>query len=356
MLKIYFLFHFFNTHSPIFFFDFCGAPSFFFQHFKKQWEDLVDELCLTPEGPMDKNMSELKNIMTHETSPQKDVELPIGLTIVDIGAVSDRVSELQTLREERFQQITALGQQITQLWKKLDISQEEQDAFFAGSEGQLGTKEIESCQTELSRLAELKKERVLPMMLNERAAITDLWEKLHYSQQQQNQFTSFTITNEDQYTEELVEEHEKYHIQLNEQYDIQKPIMEKIEKREKYLTIPDKLAVPLPKRGDLKEDGKKYSSGEIAKLGQQRAKFQTYYKKYLPKVEEELVNDLTAWKEMYSTDIIIDGAIYLDIVNEGISNRENEGKQKRDKLKAQHMKKFQQVDKKHSTLKRKGKA
>jgi protein regulator of cytokinesis 1 len=321
-----------------------------------EWEELVDELCLTPEGAMDVKMSELKDLMHDETAPQLDVELPIGLTIVDLAAIGDRISELNELKQERFEQITNLGQQITQLWNKLEVTQEERDAFFERNDGQLGMKEIEACTDEVARLVQLKKERIHPMMIKERQDISELWEKLHYSTEQKKAFMPSFELSEDLFTEESVDKHEQYHEKLDKQYQIQEPIMQKIEKREKLLTIPSKLAEPLPKKGDLHaETGKKYTSGEIGKITRQRAKWANMYKKVLPKLETELVAELTEWKSVYGTDIIIDGHCYLEITNESIADRENAGAKKRNALKSKHMEKFV-VEKKVSTLKRSRKA
>jgi hypothetical protein len=57
--------------------------------------------------------------MEDEECPQKDVEVPIGLTIIDVAAISHRVNELGEEKERRLKLITELGQQITTLWDKL---------------------------------------------------------------------------------------------------------------------------------------------------------------------------------------------------------------------------------------------
>ena len=51
-------------------------------------------------------MHELNALMTDDTKPQKDAEMPIGLTIVDLGAIGDRVSELGEEKERRLALIT----------------------------------------------------------------------------------------------------------------------------------------------------------------------------------------------------------------------------------------------------------
>jgi hypothetical protein len=239
-----------------------------------EWEELVEELCLSPDdNSFDGNMHELNALMTDDTKPQKDAEMPIGLTIVDLGAIGDRVSELGEEKERRLALITKLGQQITTLWEKLNIDQDERDSFFAMHD-HLGQKEIDACQSELERLTALKKERVRPMIVNERKAITELWNKLHYSTEQQNDFGQFTTT-EDLFNENVLEEHEVYHQKLVEQWNVQEPIMALIEKREKILTLPQKIQeIKNFKKGDPNPDkpGKTLTSGDMSKMLQKRKK------------------------------------------------------------------------------------
>ena len=237
-----------------------------------EWEELVEELCLSPDdNSFDGNMHELNALMTDDSKPQKDAEMPIGLTIVDLGAIGDRVSELGEEKERRLALITKLGQQITTLWEKLNIDQDERDSFFAMHD-HLGQKEIDACQSELERLTALKKERVRPMIVNERTAITELWNKLHYSTEQQNDFGQFTTT-EDLFNEDVLEEHEVYHQKLVEQWNVQEPIMALIEKREKILTLPQKIQeIKNFKKGDPNPDkpGKTLTSGDMSKMLQKR--------------------------------------------------------------------------------------
>ena len=239
-----------------------------------EWEELVEELCLSPDdNSFDGNMHELHALMTDEIKPQKDAEMPIGLTIVDLGAIGDRVSELGEEKERRLALITKLGQQITTLWEKLNIDQEERDSFFAMHD-HLGQKEIDACQSELERLTALKKERVRPMIMNERTAITELWNKLHYSTEQQNDFGQFTTT-EDLFNEDVLEQHEVYHQKLVEQWNVQEPIMALIEKREKILTLPQKIRdIKNFKKGDPNPEkpGKTLTSGDMSKMLQKRKK------------------------------------------------------------------------------------
>lgn len=86
------------------------------------------------------------------------------------------------------------------------------------------------------------------MIVNERTAIDTLWSKLHFSAEQKNLFVAFLVV-EENFTEQVLEEHEQYNKQLTEQWNVQEPIMEKIEKREKILTFADKLKEPMPKKG-----------------------------------------------------------------------------------------------------------
>jgi protein regulator of cytokinesis 1 len=220
------------------------------------------------------------------------------------------------------------------------IDQQERDDFFAINEAGLGNKEIEACQSELAKLITLKKERVRPMIENERSAILDLWRKLYFSEEQKAAFEAFYV-NEDMFNEEILEKHEEYNKELTEQWKEQEPIMLKIEKREKILTYPAKLKEPLKTRKDIDEStGKSYTSGAISKLNKKRAGMTQMVKKVLPKIETELVELLANWKHKYGTDIMIEGDVYLETIQESIANRENLLRKKKNAINENAMRKY----------------
>ena len=69
-------------------------------------------------------------------------------------------------------------------------------------------------------------------------------------------------------------------------------------------------------------------------------KFESIYKKGLPKCEVQLINELTKWKMDYGTDIMIAGSVYLETVKAATENRENVGKNKRQKIKDESVQKY----------------
>lgn len=73
---------------------------------------------------------------------------------------------------------------------------------------------------------------------------------------------------------------------------------------------------------------------------QKRTKFESIYKKGLPKCEVQLINELTKWKLDYGTDIMIAGSVYLETVKAATENRENVGKNKRQKIKDESVQKY----------------
>ena len=60
----------------------------------------------------------------------------------------------------------------------------------------------------------------------------------------------------------------------------------------------------------------------------------------MPKCEVQLINELTKWKLDYGTDIMIAGSVYLETVKAATENRENVGKNKRQKIKDESVQKY----------------
>lgn len=259
-----------------------------------------------------------------------DDETDHGLTIAALAAISDRVSQLQGEKERRVDIIRGLAQKIKGLWIKLSIPEAEREAFFNQHDG-LGTQEMEACEAELSRLIEVKKERLKPMIEHEREKISELFDKLHFSEAQRREFTSFTVP-ESLFTEDVLDAHEAYSIKLEEQYKLQAPIMQKLEKRELWMSYGELIKQPKPS---------KFQNSRVARQWQQeRIKQENSFKKGLPRLDTKLLQILEQWYNTHGSHLSFDGKVFHTIISDAIENRENRNAMKRATIKKGAMEKY----------------
>ena len=304
-------------------------------------QELLHEMRMSWDGtPFDLSVRALS--MAIERG-EPDCEADHGLTIAALAAISDRVSQLQGEKERRVDKIKGLAQQIKGLWIKLSIPETEREAFFNQHDG-LGTQEMEACERELARLLEVKKERLKPMIESERAKISELFDKLHFSTKQRLEFVALS-TPESLFTEDVLDSHEEYSTKLEEQYKLQAPIMVLLEKRELWMSYGEIITQPKPT---------KFSNSRMQRQWQQeRIKQENTFKKHLPKLDEKLLQRLEQWYNDHGTHLEYDGKEFYTIIANSIENRENHSKAKRATLKQGAMARYKTAGHGRATLKAK---
>ena len=291
-------------------------------------QELLHEMRMTWDGSSFDQSVQRLSISIDEG--RYDDETDHGLTIGALAAISDRVSQLQGEKDQRVETIKGLASKIKALWIKLSIPEEEREAFFNQHDG-LGTQEISACEAEFSRLIELKKERLKPMIEREREKISELFAKLHFSEAQRREFSEFT-TPEELFTEATLDAHEAYSGKLEKQYELQAPIMEKLEKRELLLSYGKLLQEAKPKA---------FANSRMQRgWNQERIKHENGFKKTLPKLEYALLKRLEQWHKTHGTHLMYDGKNFHDVISESIANRENEYAMKRATIKKGAMEKY----------------
>lgn len=272
--------------------------------------DLLFELVMTPETEFDKRIMSLHGLSTEGVS---DDEQYLGLSVVDIHALSDRARELTEVKNQREEHLKDLGKQIQPLWEKLNISQEERDAFFEQHTG-LGLKEIKACEDELVRLQEMKLQQLKPLVSKIRSQIESLWNELNFGAGQRSKFAEFAVPEED-LVEATLDLHEAYLAELMKEAEEQRPILKSIARRETMLQW----------QRELKEEPARFTlqdrSREAAKYRRERLKKENCVKKSLPAIEQQLKGELVAFREKHGKDILFNDEPYYSRMMTEISRR-----------------------------------
>jgi len=136
-----------------------------------------------------------------------------GLSAATIDDLTLRLTYLNKEKRKRKEILSEMGRKIAMLWEKLRIPKHEQNAFTQ-SVRSLGMETINKGENkgeqELQRLHSLKAEMIEKLIFEARRAIDDLWKELHYSDDHRESFEAGKVQDESQFTDKLLEEHERY--------------------------------------------------------------------------------------------------------------------------------------------------
>lgn len=148
------------------------------------------------------------------------VEPTLGL----IAWAESTRAELEDTKKRREAHIQAMYDQLEALWRRLGVTDNEMDAFV---EAQRGSTEVtvRAYEEELERMLELKRERMGTFVENARTEITKLWDKLMIGEEERADFAPFA---DDEHTEELLVIHEKEIKRLKKELEDKDDLLEKI--------------------------------------------------------------------------------------------------------------------------------
>ncbi|KAM8891409.1 protein regulator of cytokinesis 1-like [Spinachia spinachia] len=275
----------------------------------------MDELTKEKERRHDEFVSVKKEIIVFmedlerhpETSFEMDVicedEEEFCLSNDNITALKLLLSQLQGHKAENEQCCSAFRSTIHDLWERLQIPQEEREAF---SEHMVKTKKrnMEALQAEVQRLQVLKMQSLKTVIEAIRAEIALFWEKCFYSEEQRQLFVPYY---DDDFTEELLDLHEAEIRTLKMCYEGHRELLDGVTKWQENWT----LYMELDKRAN---DPSRFTNrgGNLLKEEKQRADLQ----KSLPKLEKSLKAQIDAWVEEHGKEFLVNGQKFLEYVQQ----------------------------------------
>ncbi|KAK3815373.1 MAG: microtubule associated protein-domain-containing protein [Benniella sp.] len=205
---------------------------------------------------------------------------------------------------------------ITRLWDKLRIEDDEREEFMTNHVG-LSLDTIRAHKAELSRLEELRSEKLQDLIMDERNALYELWDKLYYSPEQQEKFTPLL---DDDFTEENLALHEEEVARLKLEVEEHENILNAIEQYRKMLD-------------DIREfeitsmDARRLFHRDPGRLLREE-KFRKRVAREFPRVEKELEDALYEWQEIKGRPFLVYGEEYIKTMKlhaqEAREGKENE--------------------------------
>lgn len=266
-----------------------------------------------------------------ETSFEMDVmcedEEAFCLSDDNIAALKQLLSQLQERKAENERRCSAFRTKIQQLWERLQIPQEERETL---SEHMVKSKKrnIEALQAEVQRLEVLKMQSMKSVIEAIRAEIALFWERCFYSQEQQQAFVPYRA---DDFTEELLDQHEAEVRTLKKYYEDHRELFEGVTKWQENWT----LYLELDKKAN---DPARFNNrgGNLLKEEKQRTDLQ----KSLPKLEKCLKAQIDDWEQEHGREFLINSQKFLEYVQQQWDQHHTE--KEKEKLERQ-MKKTKQT-------------
>jgi len=260
-------------------------------------QTLMRELCIDTQeelSPLDKKiMSSLVRNDDDTLSVLTEVDNTGESVCLHAATIDDltlRLTDLTKEKRRRKEILGGMGGKIAMLWAKLKIPEHEQN-LFTQSVRSLGMETIKKGEIELQRLHDLKSEMIGKLILEARKKIDDLWKKTNFGKNQRENFEAWKIDDESLFTDDLLEEHERYISYLKHKLEQLQPILRYIDRREEI--IKERIEYEELQRDP---DRLRNRGAALSKQLMKEEKMSRRIKRDLPKYTEALEKKLNEWE------------------------------------------------------------
>ncbi|XP_053317669.1 protein regulator of cytokinesis 1-like [Spea bombifrons] len=283
---------------------------------REQLEELKEHIKLQTEEKKQRMLifsnlrSEIRHVLEEMgREPQSDLEQDaicgneedFTLTTENIKALKLLKEHLELKKESLLFTLNEIKEKVQVLWNRLQVPKEEQDTYLHTPKCPISTA-IKQWENELLRLEELKKSNLKEVILRIREELKVYWDKCFYSTEQRNVFAPYY---DDDFTEELLSQHDEEVVRMKRQYEKCKEMLDAVNKWEsswEQFVILEKKA----------SDPNRFSNrgGSLLKEEKERMKLQ----KLLSKLEEELKTRIEAWEAEQGSPFLLKGHRFMDYV------------------------------------------
>ncbi|XP_018088337.1 protein regulator of cytokinesis 1, gene 2 S homeolog isoform X2 [Xenopus laevis] len=223
------------------------------------------------------------------------------LTVDNIKALRVLKEQLELKKETMLSNMSALKERVQVLWCRLLIPQNEQETCQKAPLCPIADS-IKLWENELLRLEDLKKANLKDVVLKIREELKMYWDKCFYTKEQRNAFTPYYS---DDFTEDLLSQHDEEVVRMRLQYEKCKEMLDAVNKWEtswgQFVLLEKKATDPnrFSNRG-----------GSLLKEEKERVKLQ----KLLSKLEDELKTRIEAWEIEQGCAFLLKGSRFMDYV------------------------------------------
>lgn len=220
-----------------------------------------------------------------------------------------------------------LWSQIQLLCDRLEVDEKTKRAIKESFSG-IKPGDIDGLRKELSRLEEMKLANIQKLTERTRSEIATLWDNCYYSKDQRH---AFSPAYDENYTEELLEEHEHELAKLHGYYEEHKDMFAGVKKWQELFH----RMIDLETKA---RDVNRYANrgGNLLQEEKERKKIH----KQLPKIEEGLFEAIAKWEIECGSQFLVEGIAFTEYVHsqwEAYEQRKENEKNLRQERKRQEM-------------------
>ncbi|CAE6385895.1 unnamed protein product [Rhizoctonia solani] len=221
---------------------------------------------------------------------------------------SELVKALEGEQSHREQRIQDLYNQLAPLWTRLEVPEDEVEAFIERNQG-CSESSVLAYEAELKRTKALKSEQMVAFIAHVRTELTQLWDALMMSPEERAEFACFW---DDEPSEDLLTRHEDEAARLRGELASKHAILAKAQKWEAIVGEQRALAAAASDQTRLTGRGVRGDPGRLLREEKMRKRVE----REKPKLEAELVKELTQWEEERGRPFTMEGVRLLDTINE----------------------------------------
>ncbi|KAF9191309.1 hypothetical protein BGZ51_007487 [Haplosporangium sp. Z 767] len=248
---------------------------------------LWNELGLTPQDAFEREVIASE----HDQVPISDET---------IRRLEMKQTMLEDERSKRERLVKDHLAEITRLWDKLRIEDDDREEFVASHVG-LDMDNIRAYKSELNRLEELKSQKLEEFILEERDNLYELWDKLYYSLDQRESFAPVFDNN---FTDENLAIHEAEVARLLAEVEENEHILNAIEKYRRMLDDFREFEITAM-------DAQRLFHRDPGRLLREE-KFRNRMAREFPKAESELEEALYQWQQSKGRPFLVYGEEYIN--------------------------------------------
>lgn len=252
----------------------------------------------------------------------------------NLARAAKKLEWLEAEKQRRELLIQELYDQLSELWAKFDVPEEEMDAFVMDHRGST-MDVIQAYQAELEKMKQLKAQHMSLFITKTRERIATLWDSLFLTDQEREaSFPPFFIDvsadadpnlDEPLPTDEILASHEQMIDLLTEQVRVKAPVLKVIGRYKELLDEARQLDESASDGSRLLGRSNRGDPGRLLREEKMRKRV----KIQKPKIEAELLKVIPAWEEEHGEPFTINGVRYLDDLMEQVDGAKENANRKR---------------------------
>ncbi|XP_076836411.1 protein regulator of cytokinesis 1 isoform X2 [Brachyhypopomus gauderio] len=261
-----------------------------FSGLREDIRSLMDQMGHEPETSLERE----------SVCPDTDIFL---LTHENIQALKLLLSQLELKKESLVSARDKLKDRAISLWNRLGCPEVEAKEFKQEALSTLSD-DISRWRGVVDHLEVLQRAKLEEVIDKVRQELVCLWDKCMFGPEQKEPFNAYFC--DDNYTEELLNVHDRELLKVKEFYDVARPLLESIEKWEKNWALFQDFERRAADPGRFSNRG-----GALLKESKDRAKVQ----KMLPKLEEELKARVEMWEKEHGSTFLMKGQKVMEFIS-----------------------------------------